>query len=120
MHDPAVLEDKAAPAAPQAPHQRQPLTLGAWPTRAGPAPYRSPPSSTLPGTLWSVSFSGPGLLETAWPPFLAGADIDPAEPRLSERVHALQVLRVMEQLASGNLAPGITGIVTDRLRAALT
>jgi len=26
----------------------------------------------------------------------------------------------MEQLASGNLAPGIAGIVTDRLHAALT
>jgi len=69
---------------------------------------------------WSVSFSGPGVLETAWPPFLAGADIDPAEPRLSERVHALQVLRMMEQLARGNLVPGIADIVTDRLDAALT
>jgi hypothetical protein len=36
----------------------------------------------------------------AGPPFLAGGGIDPAEPRLSERVHALQVLRMMEQLAS--------------------
>ncbi len=69
---------------------------------------------------WSVSFSGPGVLEAAWPPFLAGAGIDPAEPRLGERVHALQVLRMMEQLASGNLAPGIASIVADRLRAALT
>jgi hypothetical protein len=64
--------------------------------------------------------SGPEVLETAWPPFLAGAGIDPAEPRLGERVHALQVLRMMEQLANGNLAPGIAGIVTDRLRAVLT
>jgi hypothetical protein len=39
-----------------------------------------------------------------------GTGIDPAEPRLGERVHALQVLRMMEQLASGNLAPGIAGI----------
>jgi hypothetical protein len=69
---------------------------------------------------WSVSFSGPGVLETAWPPFLAGAGIDPAEPRLGERVHALQVLRMMEQLASGNLTPSIADIVTDRLHAALT
>jgi hypothetical protein len=30
------------------------------------------------------------------------------------------VLRMMEQLASGNLAPGIADIVTDRLHAALT
>ena len=68
---------------------------------------------------WSVSFSGPGVLETAWPPFLAGAGIDSAEPLLGERVHALQVLRMMEQLVSGNLEPGIAGIVTGRLRAAL-
>ena len=69
---------------------------------------------------WSVSFSGPGVLETAWPPFLAGAGIDPAESRPGECVHALQVLRMMEQLANGNLAPGIAGIVTDRLHGALT
>lgn len=69
---------------------------------------------------WSVSFSGPGVLEAAWPAFLAGAGIDPAEPGLSERVRVLQVLRMMEQLATGNLAPGIASIVTDRLQAALT
>ncbi len=69
---------------------------------------------------WSVSFAGPGVLETAWPAFLAGAGIDPAEPRLSERVRVLQVLRMMEQLATGNLAVGIASIVTDWLHAALT
>jgi aminoglycoside phosphotransferase (APT) family kinase protein len=69
---------------------------------------------------WSVSFSGPGVLEAAWPAFLAGAGIDPDEPGLSERVRVLQVLRMMEQLASGNLAPGIVSIVTDRLHTALT
>jgi aminoglycoside phosphotransferase (APT) family kinase protein len=69
---------------------------------------------------WSVSFSGPGVLDAAWPAFLAGAGIDPAEPRLPERVHVLQVLRMMEQLATGNLPPGIASIVTDRLHAALT
>jgi hypothetical protein len=30
------------------------------------------------------------------------------------------VLRMMEQLATGNLAPGIAIIVTNRLQAALT
>jgi aminoglycoside phosphotransferase (APT) family kinase protein len=68
---------------------------------------------------WSVSFSGPGVLDAAWPAFLAGAGIDPAEPGLAERVRVLQVLRMMEQLATGDLAPGIAGIVTDRLHAAL-
>jgi aminoglycoside phosphotransferase len=69
---------------------------------------------------WSVSFSGLGVLESAWPAFLAGAGIDPAEPGLGERVRVLQVLRMMEQLAAGNLAPGIASIVTGRLQAALT
>jgi len=69
---------------------------------------------------WSVSFSGPGVLEAAWPAFLAGAGIDPAEPDLNERVSVLQVLRMMEQLATGNLAPDIASIVTDRLQAVLT
>jgi hypothetical protein len=35
-------------------------------------------------------------------------------------VRVLQVLRMMEQLASGDLAPGIVSIVTDRLHTALT
>ena len=66
-----------------------------------------------------MSFSGPGVLETAWAPFLAGAGLNPAEPLLGERVHALQVLRMLEQLASGNLPSDIAGIVTDRLHATL-
>jgi aminoglycoside phosphotransferase (APT) family kinase protein len=69
---------------------------------------------------WSVSFSGPGVLDAAWPAFLAGAGIDPAEPGLAERVRVLQVLRMMEQLAAGALPPGVAGIVADRLRATLT
>jgi hypothetical protein len=50
---------------------------------------------------------------------LSGPAIE-AEPLLGERVQTLQVLRMMEQLASGNLTPGIADIVTDRLHAALT
>jgi len=68
---------------------------------------------------WSVSFSSPGVLQQAWPAFLDGAGIDAAEPGLADRIRALQVLRMLEQLAAGNLAPGIAEIVTDRLRATL-
>ena len=68
---------------------------------------------------WSVSFSSPGVLQQAWPAFLDGAGIDAAEPGLTDRVRALQVLRMLELLAAGNLTPGITGIVTARLHATL-
>jgi aminoglycoside phosphotransferase (APT) family kinase protein len=68
---------------------------------------------------WSVSFSSPGVLRQAWPAFLDGAGIDAAEPGLADRVRALQVLRMLEQLVAGNLTPGIAGIVTDRLHATL-
>jgi len=68
---------------------------------------------------WSVSFSSPDVLQQAWPAFLDGAGIDAAEPGLADRVRALQVLRMLEQLAAGNLTPGIAGIVTDRLHATL-
>jgi aminoglycoside phosphotransferase (APT) family kinase protein len=67
---------------------------------------------------WSVSFSSPDALEEAWA-FLAGAGLDAAEPGLADRVRALQVLRMLEQLATGNLSPGIARIVTDRLHATL-
>jgi aminoglycoside phosphotransferase (APT) family kinase protein len=68
---------------------------------------------------WSVSFSSPVVLEEAWPAFLDGAGIDAGEPALANRVRTLQVLRMLEQLASGNLTPGIARIVTDRLHATL-
>ena len=42
-----------------------------------------------------------------------------AAQRMVDRVRALQVLRMLEQLATGNLTPGIAGIVTDRLHATL-
>jgi aminoglycoside phosphotransferase (APT) family kinase protein len=68
---------------------------------------------------WSVSFSSAEVLQQAWPAFLDGAGIDAAEPGLADRVRALQVLRMLEQLVAGNLTPGIAGIVTDRLHATL-
>jgi aminoglycoside phosphotransferase (APT) family kinase protein len=68
---------------------------------------------------WSVSFSSPELLQEAWPTFLEGARIDAAEAALPDRVRALQVLRMLEQLATGNLSPGIARIVTDRLHTTL-
>ncbi len=55
----------------------------------------------------------------AWPAFLDGARIDAAESALADRVRTLQVLRMLEQLATGNLTPGIARIVTDRLHATL-
>ena len=51
--------------------------------------------------------------------FLDGAGIDAAEPGLADRVRALQVPRMLEQLVAGNLTLDIAGIVTDRLRATL-
>lgn len=68
---------------------------------------------------WSVSFSSPDVLQQAWPAFLDGAGIDATEPGLADRVRALQVLRMLEQLATGNLTPGIARVVTDRLHATL-
>jgi aminoglycoside phosphotransferase (APT) family kinase protein len=56
---------------------------------------------------WSVSFSSLEVLQEGWPAFLEGAGIDAAEPGLADRVRALQVLRMLEQLAAGNLTPGI-------------
>jgi aminoglycoside phosphotransferase (APT) family kinase protein len=67
---------------------------------------------------WSVSFSGPGVLDVAWPLFLRGAGLDPDDPGLPARVSALQVLRMLELLVPGSgLDPGIQDIVADRLRA---
>jgi hypothetical protein len=35
---------------------------------------------------WAVSFSSPAVLESAWSPFLQGAEIDATEPQLPVRV----------------------------------
>jgi aminoglycoside phosphotransferase (APT) family kinase protein len=69
---------------------------------------------------WAVSSSSAAVLHAAWPPFLPGAGIDPADPRLPARVRSLQVLRMLELLASGSgLDRGIRDIVAGRLRAEL-
>jgi hypothetical protein len=70
---------------------------------------------------WSVSFSGPGVLDAAWPLFLRGAGLDPDDRGLPARVGALQVLRMLELLVPGSgLDPGIQDIVAGRLRSEMT
>jgi len=68
---------------------------------------------------WSVSFASAEVLERAWPAFLAGAGIDPTEPELAARIRALQILRMLEMLATGSPAPELARIVTDRVHATL-
>jgi aminoglycoside phosphotransferase len=69
---------------------------------------------------WAVSFAGPAVLESAWPPFLRGAGIDATDPELPVRVRCLQVLRMVELLAGEpSLAPEVRHIVAERLRAML-
>jgi aminoglycoside phosphotransferase (APT) family kinase protein len=68
---------------------------------------------------WSVSFASRDVLDQAWPAFLDGAGLDAGEPDLTIRVRVLQVLRMLEQLATGNLAPGIAHVVMDRLHEEL-
>ena len=69
---------------------------------------------------WAVSFAGPAVLESAWPPFLRGAGIDATDPELPARVRCLRVLRMVELLAGEtSLAPEVRRIVADRLRAML-
>jgi aminoglycoside phosphotransferase (APT) family kinase protein len=69
---------------------------------------------------WSVSFAPTGVLDAAWPAFLDGAGIDANEPRLADRIRMLQVLRMLELLATGTLSPDVAGIVRDRLQATLS
>ena len=57
--------------------------------------------------------------DRGWPAFLDGAGIDATEPALTDRARALQVLRMLEQLATGNLTPDIARIVADRLHLTL-
>jgi len=66
---------------------------------------------------WAVSFSSASALEAAWPEFLHGAAIDPAEPRLTDRVRTLQLLRMLELLADPTtLSPDVRGVVDTRLK----
>lgn len=63
-----------------------------------------------------MSFAAPAVLEAAWPEFLVGAAVDPADPDLPDRIRSLQVLRMLELLADETrLSLGIRGIMTDRL-----
>jgi aminoglycoside phosphotransferase (APT) family kinase protein len=69
---------------------------------------------------WAVSFASPSVLGTAWVGFLQGAGIDPSDPQLPARVHALQVLRMLELVADEtSLSPDVRRVVADRLRAML-
>jgi aminoglycoside phosphotransferase (APT) family kinase protein len=56
---------------------------------------------------WSVSFSSTDLLDAAWPAFLDGAGVDATEAGLANRVRTLQVLRMLELLATGTLSPEV-------------
>ena len=64
---------------------------------------------------WSVGFSPPGVLRSAWPEFLAGAGLadDP------ERIQTLQILRMLELLAGPTLSADVRRIVADRLSATM-
>jgi aminoglycoside phosphotransferase (APT) family kinase protein len=69
---------------------------------------------------WAVSFASRSVLRAAWLAFLQGAGIDPADPLLPARVHALQVLRMLELVADEtSLSPDVRRVVADRLRAML-
>jgi aminoglycoside phosphotransferase (APT) family kinase protein len=69
---------------------------------------------------WAVSFASRSVLGAAWLAFLQGADIDPTDPQLLARVHALQVLRMLELVTDEtSLSPDVRRVVADRLRAML-
>ena len=68
---------------------------------------------------WAVAFH-PSALAAGMEAFLDGAGIDRADPLLPDRIHALQVLRMLELLASGpTLSRDIRQIVFARLRVQL-
>ena len=68
---------------------------------------------------WSVSFSPPGVLASAWREFLEAAAVDAGDPHLAARLHALQVLRMCELLAGDSLDGGVRTTVADRLHRTL-
>ena len=57
------------------------------------------------------------VVQGACPSFLDGAGIDATEPDFAPRISALQVIRMLERLATDTLAPDIARIVADRLYA---
>ncbi|WP_024800048.1 phosphotransferase family protein [Nocardia sp. BMG51109] len=64
---------------------------------------------------WSVSFSGRAVFTSAWPAFLDGLGLDPAEPGLVQRVRSLQMVRMAEMLAEHDLGPDAWRKVHERL-----
>jgi aminoglycoside phosphotransferase (APT) family kinase protein len=69
---------------------------------------------------WAVSFASPSVLGAAWLALLQGAGIHPTDPQLPARVHALQVLRMLELVTDETgLSPDVRRVVADRLRAML-
>jgi hypothetical protein len=64
----------------------------------------------------ALLFGSPGVLASAWPGFLEAAGIDAGDPDLGARVHALQVLRMCELLAGGQLDGSVRTPVEARLR----
>jgi hypothetical protein len=69
---------------------------------------------------WAVSFGPLSALESGWMPFLDGAGIDATDPLLHPRIRVLQILRMLEMLATRpGLRPDVRRVVTDRLRAKL-
>jgi aminoglycoside phosphotransferase (APT) family kinase protein len=64
---------------------------------------------------WSVSFAGRAVFTSAWPAFLDGVGIDPAEPDLVQRVRAIQIVRMVEMLADHDLRPDSWKAVHKRL-----
>jgi aminoglycoside phosphotransferase (APT) family kinase protein len=64
---------------------------------------------------WSVRSAGTAAFASAWPAFLDGAEIDPDEPGLVERIRLLQVIRMVEMLADYDLRPDIWKSVHERL-----
>jgi aminoglycoside phosphotransferase (APT) family kinase protein len=69
---------------------------------------------------WAVSFASPSVLGAGWVAFLQGAGIDPTDPQLPARVHALQVLRMLELVSDEtSLSPDVQRVVADRLQAML-
>ncbi|MCM6775958.1 aminoglycoside phosphotransferase family protein [Nocardia sp. CDC159] len=68
---------------------------------------------------WSVSLAGPEVMTDAWPAFLQGAGMDPADLTLAERVRYLQLIRMLEMLADHDLAPDLWRTVHERLSRTL-
>ena len=69
---------------------------------------------------WVVKFYHPSAYQRAWIPFLEGAEIDPAEPQLPDRIKALQTLRLLELIADPNaVGSDIRGVFLNQLQTML-